>query len=374
MSRPAADRVRVVHVVSTLGIGGQEMVILSLIRHMDRARFVPHVICLHDRGPLAEQIEALGVTVEVVGEHGVGLLEMGRRLARRLRTLRPDVVHTHNPAPHQAAAIARLLTRFPALVHTKHGRNNFPTRARRWAEQFAGKMTDIVVPVSTDAAEVARRVDRVPPRKLRVILNGIEVRGVPQATPLPEGRPPRAVHVARLNRVKDQGSLLRAAREVADRLPGFTLDMVGDGPMHDDIHALAAELGLGDVVRFHGFRDDVGAVLAESDLFVLSSLSEGISITLLEAMAAGLPVIATDVGGNREVVVHGETGALVPAGVPVALAEAMLRVLTDPAAARRMGAAGRARVAAAFAIDRTVDDYAAIYEELLAGMPVAVAA
>jgi sugar transferase (PEP-CTERM/EpsH1 system associated) len=364
----------VVHVVSTLGIGGQEMVILSLIRHMDRARYTPHVLCLHDRGPLAERIEALGVPVDVIGAHGVGLLEMGRRLARRLRELRPDIVHTHNPAPHQAAAVARLITRFPALVHTKHGRNNFPTRTRRWAEQLAGKMTDMVVPVSTDAAEVASRVDRVPDRKLRVIQNGIEVLGVAQATPLPPGRAPRAVHVARLNRIKDQGTLLRATRAVADALPGFTLDIVGDGPMHADIHALATELGLDEVVRFHGFRDDVGTILASADLFVLSSLSEGISITLLEAMAAGLPVVATDVGGNREVVLPGETGMLVPVGDHAALGDAMLAVLTDPALARTMGAAGYTRVAATFAIDRTVHAYEAIYRELLGPASVAVAA
>lgn len=350
------------------------MVILSLIRHMDRARYAPHVICLHDRGPLAERIEALGVAVEVIGAHGVGLFEMGRRLARRLRQLRPHVVHTHNPAPHQAAAVARLLTRFPALVHTKHGRNNFSTRARRWAEQWAGRMSDMVVPVSTDAAEVAHSVDRVPTRKLQVIHNGIEVGDLTCATPLRPGRPPRAVHVARLNRVKDQGTLLRAARAVADQLPGFTLDVVGDGPMHEQVHALTAELGLQDIVRFHGFRDDVGAVLAESDLFVLSSLSEGISITLLEAMAAGLPVVATDVGGNREVVVAGETGLLVPVGDAAALASAMLAVLTDPDRAQRLGAAGRARVASAFAIDRTVRAYEAIYDDLLGHPTVEVAA
>jgi glycosyltransferase involved in cell wall biosynthesis len=349
------------------------MVILSLIRHMDRTRFWPHVICLHDRGPLAERIEALGVAVDVIGGHGVGLFDMGRRLARRLRELRPDVVHTHNPAPHQAAAVARLFTHFPALVHTKHGRNNFPTRARRWAEQLAGRVTDVVVPVSSDAATVARTIDRVPDRKLRVIHNGIDVGAGMQATPLPPGRPPRAVHVARLNRIKDQGTLLRAARLVADTLPDFTLDIVGDGPMHDEVHALAADLGLGDVVRFHGFRDDIGAVLATADLFVLSSLSEGISITLLEAMAAGLPVVATDVGGNREVVLPEETGLLVPAGDAAALAEAMVAILTDPPRARRLGAGGLARVSRDFSIARTVAAYEEIYDTLTSPVRGAVA-
>jgi glycosyltransferase involved in cell wall biosynthesis len=146
--------------------------------------------------------------------------------------------------------------------------------------------------------------------------------------------------------------------------------------MHDEIHALAAELALDDVVRFHGFRDDVGAVLATADLFVLSSLSEGISITLLEAMAAKLPVVATDVGGNREVVIPEETGLLVPAGDPAALAEAMIAILTDPARARRLGEGGLVRVTRDFSIARTVAAYEEIYEALTAPTrgPVAVAA
>lgn len=357
--------ITVVHLVSTLGVGGQEMVILSLVEHMDRERFNPVVLTLHEGGPLAHRIQALGVTVETVGAPGLTGLPLVRRLAARLKHHRADVLHTHNPAPHQHGAAARVLAGVPVLIHTKHGRNNFPTRARRWAEQLAGRFSDLVVAVSIDSAEVARTIDRVPAHKLRVIHNGIALDTMPRATVGREGRPPRAVHVARLNRIKDQGTLLRAARIVANQLPGFTLDIVGDGPMGEQIRSLATELGLDGVVRFHGMQDDVRPWLADADLFVLSSLSEGISITLLEAMAVGLPVVATDVGGNREVVRHGETGALVPVGNAPALATAMFSLLTDPERARRMGAAGRERVDADFNIDRTVAAYEQAYMELL---------
>jgi glycosyltransferase involved in cell wall biosynthesis len=357
--------ITVVHLVSTLGVGGQEMVILSLVEHMDRQRFNPVVLTLHEGGPVADRIRALGIPVETVGEPGLTGLPLVRRLAARLKFHQTDVLHTHNPAPHQHGAAARVLAGVPVLIHTKHGRNYLPTRARRWAEQMAGRFSDLVVAVSADSAEVARSIDRVAKDKLRVIHNGIALDAMPQATIGRSGRPPRAVHVARLNRIKDQPTLLRAARMVADRLPGFTLDIVGDGPMGTVVRPLATELGLGDVVRFHGMKDDVRPFLADADVFVLSSLSEGISITLLEAMAAGLPVVATDVGGNREVVRHGETGTLVPVGDADALATEMCTLLTDPDLSRRMGAAGRARVDADFNVDRTVTAYQDAYLELL---------
>lgn len=361
-----ATPTKVVHLVSTLGIGGQEMVIASLVRHADRSRFAPHVISLHELGPLAQRIASDGVPVETLAADGASGLALIRKLARRLREIGPHILHTHNPAPHQHGAVARVLAGVPVLIHTKHGRNNLPTRARRLAEQVAGRFTDLVVPVSRDAAEVARTVDGVPEHKLRVIHNGIAVDQLPRARVAREGRPPRAIHVARLNRIKDQPTLLRAARQVADRIPGFTLDIVGDGPMRDIVYALASELHLDGVVNFHGMQEEVAPFLADTDVFVLPSLSEGISITLLEAMGAGLPTIATDVGGNREVVVPGETGLLVPVGDATALAQAMIGLLSDNARAQRMGAAGRDRVLEEFNITRTVAAYESAYLELLA--------
>lgn len=357
--------IRIAHLVSTLGVGGQEMVILSLVEHADRRKFDPVVMALHSEGPVADRIRALGIPVETIGHPGMSGPSLVRRLADRLRANGIQVLHTHNPAPHQHGAAARMMARTPVLVHTKHGRNNFPTRTRRWAEQLAGRLSDMVVAVSTDSAEVARDVDRVPDHKLRVIRNGISLPASLPARRREAGHRSVAVHVARLNRIKDQPTLLRAARIAADRLPGFRLEIIGDGPMRDQLHSLAAELALDDVVTFHGMQGDVRPYLEGGDLFVLPSLSEGVSITLLEAMAAGLPVIATDVGGNREVVVDGETGILIPVGDPAVLADRMIELLSDPERADRMGLAGRRRVEAEFDVVRTVSEYEGIYSELL---------
>lgn len=356
--------VEVVHLVSSLNVGGQEMVILSLVEAMDRTRFRSRVICLHERGALAPRAEAMGIPVEVIGGDGLGLVSTARRLARRLRALRPDVLHTHNPAPHQVGALARRLARVPVLIHTKHGRNFFYRRLEQWAERVAGRWSDLVVPVSRDAADVARADDRVPAARIRVIHNGVTLGAAPSRPR--RGGASRAVHVARLNRIKDQTTLLRAVRLVADRRPTFRLDIVGDGPLGTPLREESHRLGLDNVVTFHGMQDDVQPFLEGADLFVLSSVSEGIAITLLEAMGAALPVVATDVGGNREVVVPGLTGTLVPPADPAAMADAIVAMLDDPARAVSMGLAGRSRVEDEFNLARTVTAYQSAYLELLA--------
>ena len=354
----------VVHCVFSIGVGGQEVVILSLADRANRALFTPRVLCFEGAGELAPRFQARGIPVDVLDRRaGAGSFGTLIALHNYLRARRPAILHTHNPTPHQYGAIARVAAGIPVLVHTKHGRNQMLSTRGKWFERFAGRLTNAVVPVSSDAAAVARALERVPQHRIRVIHNGVDVAEIPPRADREAGW--RVVHVARLNVVKDQATLLHAARLVLDREPRFRLDVVGEGEMRPQLEQLATELRLGDAVRFHGFHDDVRPFLAASDLFVLSSLSEGIAITLLEAMAAALPVVATDVGGNREVVVHNETGLLVPAGNAAGLAAALLSVLGDPVTAKRMGAAGRERVATSFALKTTVDAYESLYLELL---------
>ncbi len=154
---------------------------------------------------------------------------------------------------------------------------------------------------------------------------------------------------------------MRAVRLVADREPNFVLDVVGDGPHRADIELLCDELQLREHVRFLGYRRDVHELLGEAEFFVLSSVKEGLSLTLLEAMATGLPIVATRVGGNGEVVAEGETGFLVPAEAPEAMAAALLAMLDDPGRARAMGRGGRRRVEEHFDLQKVVREYEGLY-------------
>ena len=368
--RRAAERhdrrpLRVAHVVTTLAIGGLEKVVLDLARGRTQQDFEASLICLDNAGVLEREFSAAGVPVEVIGTSG-SVPQRVWRLSRRLRALAPDVVHTHNPQAHLHGAWAARLAGVPAVVHTKHGRDHVARPVLAVLGRVATAWTDGFVAVSDDAAQVARDQEHVPPGKLMVVRNGVDLGqfgAVARQPALPRGR---LVTVGRLDPIKDQATMLRAVRMAADRIPGLRLDIVGDGPSRQDLEALRAALGLDGRVTFLGYHADVAPLLSAADAFVLSSISEGVSIALLEAMASGLPAIATDVGGNREVIVDGVTGVLTPAGSAEALAEAIVRLESDPAVLERMGLASRRRVEEEFNLHRVVARYEALYRRCLA--------
>ena len=285
------------------------------------------------------------------------------RLVRRLRQLRPAILHTHNPGSHRVGVAARLLAGVPVLVHTKHGRNRPDKRRAVVVNRWLARYSDQIVAVSEDASRVAVEIERIPPAKVRVIHNGIALR-----EPLPpdawDTRTPRAITVARLDPIKDQATLLRAARRIVDQCRDFRLDLVGDGPSRASLEEITAQLDLSRHVTFLGYRADVADLLKRPQIFLLSSVSEGISLTLLEAMATGLPVVTTDVGGCREVVEAGVSGLLVSPRTPDALADAVLSLLENPMRCRTMGAAGRVRAAAKFDLRLTVERYDHLYQEM----------
>ena len=350
----------VVHVVASLNVGGLERVVFDLVTHMDRARFTPRVVCLEEPGVWGPRFVELGVPVDCVASARGGPSGRILRLARHLRDIGADVVHTHNDKAHLHRALAAGLARLPVVLSTKHGRN-FPTRPLgRLANRLACHLCTNLVGVSADCAAIWHDVEGAAPAKISVITNGVDLTAFPSPSRVIAG-PVRAVSVARLSAVKDPLTLLQAVRRVLDREPDFRLDLVGDGPLRSEVEQAIAKLRLGDRVYVHGHMDDVRAVLRGASFFVLASTSEGVSLTLLEAMAAGLPVVATRVGGNPEVVAHGETGVLVPPGAPEALADAMVWMLRQPRARERMGLLARRRIEDCFHVRRTVDAYEQMY-------------
>ena len=365
---PAGRPVSVVHVVTTLAIGGLEKVVLDLVRCRTSALFDARVICLDSGGVLESGFAAAGVPVDVIGIQG-SVPQRIVRLAKRLRTLRPDILHTHNPQAHLHGAWAARLAGVRVVVHTRHGRDRARKPVLAALSRMATVWTDKFVAVSEDAATAAREIEKVPAAKLLVIHNGIDLDRFlfdPAAPILPRNR---AVTVGRLAPIKDQATLLRAVRIVCNRKPGFRLDIVGEGPSRPELEALRAELGLGEAVAFRGYQEDVRPFLSAADFFVMSSISEGICIALLEAMAAGLPAVATDVGGNREVILRGETGFLTPLQNPEALAQAMLDLEGAPDALKRLSQSARRRAETAFGLRHVVRRYEDLYSQCLAGRP-----
>lgn len=356
-------RVRVLHVTQGLDVGGQEKLLVEFARHTDRGTFDLRFVVLGTRGSLTADIESSGWPVVELGQPSGLRPGLVARLARLFRRWRPDVVHTHDDRPLLYGTPAAWLARVPRVVHTKHyGRIAQITARQARLSALAARLIDRYVCVSRDAARIAAE-QGVPAVRLCTVWNGIDVARFDYTGPRPDGP---VVAVARLSPEKDLATLLRALARAAGVAPTLRLEIAGDGSCLPELRQLVTDLGLSERVAFLGEVRDVPGLLARAALFVLPSLTEGISLTLLEAMSRGLPVVATRVGGNPEVVVEGETGLLVPARDPEALADAVLTLWHDPERGRRMGLAGRRRVEEHFEIRRAVARYEELYREVLA--------
>jgi sugar transferase (PEP-CTERM/EpsH1 system associated) len=357
----------VAHVVLGLQVGGLERVVVNLACKLKLAGFRTMVVCLEQGGPLANELQDAGIPVHVLAKHPGLDWAAVRRLAELLKENAVQVVHTHNPQPHLHCVLAAFRSRTPVCVHTKHGRNYPHMQARVLLNRALSWRTDAIVPVSDNARDVALQCEKVNPHKLHRIWNGVdtdryrpdvrgrgsEVRGTVIGT------------VARLSPEKDQKTMLAAFQLVHEQVPGARLVFAGDGPSMTELRRSAADMGIAGQVDFLGTRTDIPDVLLGFTLFTLSSITEGISMTILEAMACGLPVVATDVGGNREIVNPPECGLIVPARDPQALANAYLELLRDPNRRAEMGAAAQRRVEQHFSLDMMVKEYQELYEMLL---------
>lgn len=350
-------RIRVVHVTGCLDMGGQEKLLVEFARHADRDRFELRFLALGQRGMLADEIAALGWPVAAM-QIGAGLhVRLPWQIARLLREWRADIVHTHNDRPLIYAAPAARLARVAQVIHTKHGRGMQNTRRQKLLCACSARLADHFVCVADDCARLAVQ-QGVPASRVLTIGNGIDLGRFPFAGACPTGP---AVTVARMCPDKDLGTLLDAAAIVVRTAPQFRLWIAGSGPCLPELVRRIDRLGLADHVRLLGPVRDVPALLRQARMFVLSSVSEGVPLAVLEAMASGLPVAATRVGGVPDIVADGVTGLLIAPRDPAALASAMLRLQGDEALASALGARGRWRVEELFDVRRMVAAYEQLY-------------
>lgn len=374
-------KARVLYLVPTLMTGGLEKMVLSLATRIDPSRFAPEIVVFDRWGPVADDALSAGIPVEL-DKRGRGiLLDRGllTRLVKRFRQNPPALVHAHNCTALVYASFAAKLAggRVP-VVYTEHDRSfpgHVPDRAMHIA---AGRMVDRVVVVAQWLADALVKWERFPEERIAVVPNGIEggafggtydVAAIRRELAVPEGAPVASC-VARLVTVKNHPALVGAWRKIADRWPGATLLLVGEGDGRPAVEAAVRQHGLERDVRFLGERSDVPRILAASDFHALASHSEGMSLTLLEAMAASKASVATSVGGNPEVISQGRTGLLVPAGDVPALASAMASLIEDPASASRMGREAKAVFDQRFTLDAMIHSYERIYSETLAARAV----
>src|SRR5271157_589692 len=350
-----ATTIRVTHVVVSLDIGGLERIVADLVRVGRVLGQIPSVICLERPGTLAPQVEALGVPVLCAGKPPGFRLKTIGRIRELLRQLKPDVVHTHQIGALIYTGPAARREKVPAVVHTEHGNNvakhrSLNKRARvRLLWGLAGSYADRFFCVSNDIADAVKAYRTVPGRKVVVVLNGIDTEAfatkegsesVRRDLGIPQGVPVIGT-VGRLNEVKGQNLLIRSFAQVSNHDPRPHLLLVGDGPERQRLQQLAENLGLTDRVHFAGYQSRPEHFLHLMDIFALTSRLEGMPLAILEAWAAGRPVIASRVGGVPAIVTDGETALLFDSGDEAGLTQAIRRLVANPDEARRLGQAGR---------------------------------
>jgi L-malate glycosyltransferase len=368
-------RIRLLNVLTSFQIGGTERQVVNLALGFDRSRFDLHLACLRNQGELLEELALLPVPRPVfdIGRlYGPRTLWQAIRLALYIRRNRIQIAHTYGFYPNVFAVPAARIAGASIVVASIRDRGDILTPAQRRIQQWACRLADSVL-VNAESIRDTLIEQGYRPDNIVVIRNGIVLSrfGAREKVSALRGEfelPPSAPLVfvfSRLNRMKGVEYFLDAAALVAPRFPEARFLIVGDGAARKELEDRARRLGLADRVIFTGFRKDVPDLLPEAAVSVLPSLSEGLSNSLLESMASGVPVVAARVGGNPEIVEHDVSGLLVPERDSAALAGAIGSLLQDPPLAARLGEAGRRRVAELFSMERSLGEVERFYERLV---------
>lgn len=364
---------RIVHVVTSLAGGGLERVVIELVRHAEGAGHQSHIICLNRTAKMTDELRVDQFTV-VDSASRLSMLAPAD-LARCLRGHDPDVLHLHSGVWFKSAYAGRLAGLSP-IVLTDHGRPHPDPLLSRGFDGLAARLADQIVAVSTPLAEYLATMLHVPRNKLTVIKNGIRLQALATEAERRSlrgelGIDPGALvlgSVGRLDPVKAIDRLIAAFADLyhseAWRSSPLVLLLVGEGSDLVALERQAAELGVRNAVRFMGRRGDVHRLLSVMDIFVQTSLSEGTSLAVLEAMAAGVPVVATAVGGTPDVLGPEAGGQLVAPGDHAALVASLNTLMNDATGRDRQGARGRKRVEASYSFEAMANSYLELYARL----------
>lgn len=368
-----ARRQRLLYLTADLG-GGTGNHLLSMLAHLDAGRWDAEVLTETElRTRVEPTVPVEQFPAPRVRQYPFGQLARLRQVARACRTRRPDLVHAYFFWTILYARLLKLAGRIPVLVENREDQGfNWGRHEYAWL-RLTRRAPDRVVCVSEAVRRTVAEREALPADRLTVIRNGIES---------PRRRPSREEARAELGldeedlvvgmvanfdrAAKGVDRFVEAIPPIVEAVPRARFLLVGRGRNEAEVREIARTLGVADRLVFAGFRPDVEVAYAAMDLSVLTSRTEGLSITLLESMDHRLPVVVTDVGGNPEVVVPGETGMLVPPDDTAVFAREVVELLRSAETRRRMGEAGRRRIEAEFRIERTAERYAALYEELLA--------
>jgi sugar transferase (PEP-CTERM/EpsH1 system associated) len=373
----------ILHLIYRLDVGGLENGLVNLVNSVPAQRYRHLIVSLTDATAFRRRITRPDVEVVELHKRAGQDWSIYGRLWALFRRYRPSILHTRNLAALEGQLPA-FFARIPHRVHSEHGLEMKGARYTLLRKALRG-FVDVYIPLSRDLEKWLAGTIGVPQRKIVQIYNGVDTNrfqprsasGRPALSPdfAPDGCVVLGT-VGRLARIKDQATLISAFSRLVERTPEarrwLRLVVVGDGEMRDQLREAVRNTGINELTWLPGTLENIPDLLRSLDLFVLPSISEGVSNSILEAMASGLPVVATTVGGNPELVSDGVTGRLVPSRDPEALAAALAEYLDNPGLLSRHGTAGRQRCVELFSIDTMVDRYLSVYDALLAQRPQAL--
>lgn len=369
-------KVRLAYFIDHLKVGGAQRHLVEVLRHLDRARFCPQVWTLRGEGELIAEVAGLGVPVQ---SFGLGdrlqdprSLPLFVRAIRRFRQEGVHIVHCYLSVANVVGTIVARLAQVPILLVSKRSLDQYKRRVEAWGHWTVNRLADRVTANAQAVKRFVIQEEGCPADKIVVIPNGVREECSAHCSREAEraalGIGPTEPVVGTIGRLawkKGQAYLLEAAADVIQHKPETLFVLVGDGPLRQELADKAQALGIASRVRFLGQRLDTHAMLAVFDIFVLPSVIEGMSNALLEAQALAKPVVVTDVGGNAEIVLHEETGLVVPPRQPNVMAQALVRVLSDTRFAQRVGEAGRSAVFERFGFPAMLNAMQTLYEDLL---------
>lgn len=351
---------KIVHAVDSMEVGGAEMLVAQMCRRQREMGHEPHVLAVAALGTIGAQLESEHFRVQAnVGRH---LPDAAQNFYRIFKELRPDAVHLHNPTPTIYAAVPARLAGAASVISTRHSLVAPPRRLVEETKYAAAALfCDRIVGVCDATATNLRAMRSVRAQKIVRIYNGIPpLRHVAKSE-----CPPRdgftLVYVGRLEPVKNHGLLFRAFRAALSSLPDLRLWMVGDGSERKSLESLADELGIAERVTFWGHQTDVAPFFSCADAFVMSSRSEGLPLSLLQAFSLGVPAIVTDVGGMAEVVRLAQAGMIASPVDSGDMATAIVRMARDDAGRKQFSENAADAFAAHFSLEKMVDSYIEIY-------------
>ncbi len=366
-------KIKILHILHALGVGGLENGVVNLVNHLDFEQFEHEICCVTQSGAMAQRLTRR-VKIHEIGKGAGRTYLLPLRIAALIRKVHPDIVHTRNWGTIDGVIGARLAG-VKNVVHGEHGREATDPNGANYRRQIFRRLLapaiSRFVTVSSDLEEWLVKDVGVLPSKVRQIINGVDTakffpavnrREVKRKFGFTDSRVLVGI-VGRLDAVKDHPTLIKAIHAQAQSIH---LLIIGSGPMEENLRSLVAQLKIDSRVSFLGVRSDIPELMKAMDVFVLPSIAEGISNTILEAMSSGLPVVASRVGGNPELVIPGETGELFEAGKFEELAGILSTYCSDPALIELHGHQGRARVEEYFSLDVMVQKYAEMYRSLVA--------